>query len=130
MLTPNPSTERPVVALYVANLALLATHQVDAAHHREWELFHVPGGIGCFLGFNFVALLLLLIGLVEVSRASARTRTFVRILAGTGLSTVCIHATYLALGHPEFRTAPSLLVLGTVLTVSVAQLALTRRAPR
>ena len=128
-IPPSPQS-RGVVASYVANLALLSTHQADAAFQREWELFQVPGGIGFFLGFNVVALALLLFGLVEVSRSSARAGVFVLILSGTGLFTVCIHATFLGLGHPEFRSVPSLLVLGAVFAVSVMQLVLKQRASR
>ena len=43
---------RTDVRLYVANLALLATHQADAAYWREWDVFGVPGGLPFFLLFT------------------------------------------------------------------------------
>ena len=31
--------------LYLANTALLIAHEIDSAYWKEWELFHLPGGI-------------------------------------------------------------------------------------
>ena len=48
--------------LYVLNLSLLATHQVDAAYWHEWDVFGVPGGLPFFLVFNLAAVAFLAVG--------------------------------------------------------------------
>lgn len=48
-------TTRAAAQLYVGNLALLTTHQADAAYWHEWDVFGVPGGLPLFLVFNLGA---------------------------------------------------------------------------
>lgn len=35
--------------LYRVDASLLAVHEMDSAYWKEWELFHLPGGLGFFL---------------------------------------------------------------------------------
>ena len=35
--------------LYIVNLTLLILHEMDSAYWKEWQLFHLPGGVGGFL---------------------------------------------------------------------------------
>ncbi|MFN9811237.1 MAG: DUF6713 family protein, partial [Deltaproteobacteria bacterium] len=56
----DPGQHRPMTGattrLYLLQLALLATHQVDAAYWHEWDVFGVPGGLTFFLVFNLAAM--------------------------------------------------------------------------
>jgi hypothetical protein len=46
--------------LYLINTALLSTHEVDSAYWREWDLFHLPGGLPGFLLLHISLFLLVL----------------------------------------------------------------------
>src|SRR5687767_10445014 len=52
--------------IVVLNLALVSTHQVDAAYWREWEMFELPGGIQLFNALNVVIFLVVLSCFVAV----------------------------------------------------------------
>jgi hypothetical protein len=108
--------------LYAANLALLTTHQADAASWREWEVFGVPGGLPFFLLFNVVAVLVLAAGLVRVAEGAPSARGAAVLCASVGLFTVALHAVFLHLDRTAFWAPASLLVLLGVLATSVAQL--------
>ena len=57
---------------YFWTMLCLILHQVDAAYWREWEMFHVPGGIQGFLIFNLAAIALVLAGYRHVLLATAQ----------------------------------------------------------
>ncbi len=107
--------------LYLANFALLFTHQIDSAYWQEWKLFHVPGGAP----FNLVANLLLLVGALAGFASLIRGGRFggamALVLVGAGLFCFTIHTYFLATGHPEFHTPASIVLLWTVLVVSLWQ---------
>jgi hypothetical protein len=113
---------RAAVRLYVANLALLATHQADAAYWQEWRVFGVPGGLPFFLFFNLVAVALLAAGLVHVAESARHARRFSLLCAATGLVTVGLHAFFLTRDSTAFATPASILVLVSILGISLAQL--------
>jgi len=113
---------RTDVRLYVANLALLATHQADAAYWHEWDVFGVPGGLPFFLLFNLAAVALLGAGLVRVAERAPSARGFAALCAGLGLLTCTLHAVFLGLDGTAFWTPESLGLLLAVLLTSVAQL--------
>lgn len=118
------------VAAYVANVALLATHQADAAFQREWDVFGVPGGIVFFLAFNAAAVTGLLLGLVAVATNHRLARVAAFACGTTGLVTGAIHAVFLRLVPSAFSTMASLLVLGAIQVASVAQLVMAVRPGR
>lgn len=93
------------------NLALLATHQVDAAFWHEWDVFGVPGGIHFFLVFNVLAVLALALGLVTIAKQSKGARLASRLSAGLGLITVAIHAVFLVLDPVAFWDVLSIGIL-------------------
>jgi hypothetical protein len=113
---------RTDVWIYVANLALLATHQADAAYWHEWDVFGVPGGLPFFLLFNVVAVAVLAVGLVRVAEASSSARGFAIVCAGVGLFTCALHAAFLGLDRTAFWTPESLGLLIAVLLTSIGQL--------
>jgi len=121
-------SQRAVSTLYVVQLSLLATHQVDAAYWHEWDVFGVPGGITFFLVFNAVAMLALALGLVIVASGDPRGRACVLACAGIGLVTCAIHAVFLALDPVAFWAPASLAVLGAILVTAGAQIVV-RRGP-
>ena len=65
------------IVLFAVQIALLATHQVDAAFWHEWDVFGVPGGIPFFLAFHFGAMLVLLASFAAVAsgHSSAPSRS-------------------------------------------------------
>src|SRR5512138_2206626 len=102
-------------ALYLLEAALLVVHEIDSAFWREWDLFGLPGGEAGFLALHVPLVAVVVWGygrVVEGARAGARMSA---ALAIAGLAAAAIHGTLLARGAPEFRTAPSLLVLAAVL---------------
>lgn len=93
------------------NLALLATHQVDAAFWHEWDVFGVPGGIHFFLMFNVIAVVALAFGLVTIAAQRRGAALAARLSAGTGLLTVAIHAVFLVLDRVAFWDVLSIGIL-------------------
>jgi hypothetical protein len=120
-MTTQPST-RSATQLYVANIALLTTHQADAAYWHEWDVFGVPGGLSFFLAFNIGAVFVLAAGLVRVAQGAGSARRSAVFCAGVGLFTAALHAVFLWLDRTAFWTPSSIGVLLGVLVLSVAQL--------
>ncbi len=113
---------RTDVWLYVANLALLTTHQADAAYWHEWDVFGVPGGLPFFLLFNLGAVALLGAGLVRIAEGAPSSRGFAILGGAVGLFTCALHAVFLGLDRTAFWTPESLGLLLAVLLTSIAQL--------
>ena len=111
--------------LYLANAVLLIVHEIDSAYWKEWDLFHLPGGINGFLLIHIPLLAFLLYGLVAVRGQNPSAIVFSLILAGSGIFAFCIHTYFLKKGRPEFRTPVSFALLIMILLISLAQLAVT-----
>jgi len=116
--------------LYVLNLTLLATHEIDSAYWHEWEMFRLPGGIHFFLVLNLLLLLILTYGLVQVVHWSRYAKAFSYTLAAAGLFAFAVHAAFLAFDFPQFRSPVSIGLLAAILAVSVAQIAAVHCEPR
>jgi hypothetical protein len=110
------------VALYTTNLALLTTHQVDAAYWQEWDVFGVPGGITFFLAFHLAAVAVLLAGSTAVTTGHRSAGACALLGASTGLVTCALHAVFLAQDPVAFWSPASLVILGGILVVSAALL--------
>ena len=128
-MTPQPRT-RSATRLYVANLALLTTHQADAAYWHEWDVFGVPGGVSFFLAFNLGAVALVAAGLVQVAQGAPSARRAAVLCAALGLVTVALHAGFLWLDRTAFWTPSSIGVLLGVFVLSIAQLLHLPGAPK
>ena len=117
-----------VAQLYMLNLALLATHEIDSAYWHEWEMFHLPGGIQAFLILNLLALMLFIVGLKHVILKTPNASMFSYFLAGAGLFAAVVHAGFIGAGYPQFRNPVSQGLLVAILLVSIAQIVVQRRA--
>ena len=114
--------------LYLLNLALLATHEIDSAYWHEWEMFRLPGGIQVFLVLNLLLLLVFFYGLVQVAQRARYAKAFSYLLAGAGLFAFTVHMAFLVLGYPQFRSPVSVGLLAAILPLSIAQIVVVRRS--
>ncbi|MBE0695589.1 MAG: hypothetical protein IH586_01575, partial [Anaerolineaceae bacterium] len=89
--------------LYLLNLALLFTHEIDSAYWQEWKLFGLPGGNQLFLLLNFLLIAVGLYGILPVFRQDRSARFFSLLVAAAGIFAFSIHAYFLVSGHLEFR---------------------------
>lgn len=111
-----------VTKIYLINLALLITHEIDSAFWHEWELFHLPGGIQLFLLVNLALIFLFLIGAESVIRREKRGKTFSYLLAICGILAFLIHLSFILKGNTEFLLPVSILILLSIFFTSIAQL--------
>jgi hypothetical protein len=111
--------------LYLANSVLLINHEIDSAYWKEWELFKLPGGITGFLLVHFLILVVILWGLILVSRGSQWGFVFSFLLCAAGIFAFLIHTYFLRKGRTEFSNPISKWILGAMLLVSALQLAIT-----
>ncbi len=118
--------DRRLAKLYMLNLALLATHEIDSAYWHEWEMFHLPGGVQGFLVLNLLLLLIFIVGVERIVRAAPGARTFSYLLAGAGIFAAVVHAGFIAAGLPQFRNMVSLGLLIAIFLVSIAQIMMLR----
>lgn len=113
-----------VLWLYMTTATLLVVHEIDSAYWREWELFRLPGGAGGFMVLHIPILLVVLYGAVALGQEQAAGGVIALVVAAGALAAAGIHAGFLRAGHPQFRSAVSLLILaagaltGLALTVS------------
>ncbi|MBN2086322.1 MAG: hypothetical protein JW748_13970 [Anaerolineales bacterium] len=110
---------------YLVNVVLLILHEMDSAYWKEWELFHLPGGIGGFLLIHFPLFLAGLYGLVLLSQGAPWGLILSSVVSAAGIFAFCIHTYFLRKGRPEFDTRASQWLLGLMLIVSIAQMAAT-----
>ena len=91
----QPIVSRRASKIYLVNLALLATHEIDSAYWHEWELFRLPGGIQFFLVVNLGLLAAVLYGFERVVRLDRSSRFFSCLLAGMGIFAFVVHTAFL-----------------------------------
>lgn len=114
-------------ALYGAGFSLLFAHEVDSGYWREWELFHLPGGVSLFVLLHIAMGALLLAGFRSIVLGERAARAWTLLLAAGGTFAFGIHMTFIALGHEQFRRPASVGVLAALLVVSVVLAAVTLR---
>ncbi|KAB1192443.1 hypothetical protein GJR96_02905 [Haloferax sp. MBLA0076] len=123
-------SHRWTVRLYILNVAVLITHEIDSAYWEEWTLFGIPGGIQVFNLLNLAVVLVFLDGLRRLVQRERRGYQFSLLLVGAGLFAVVAHSYFLAVGRPEFRLPVSLALLAATFILSVAQGIVTLQARR
>jgi ABC-type transport system involved in cytochrome c biogenesis permease subunit len=114
--------QRITVKLYIINLALLATHEIDSAFWHEWHLFNLPGGIDLFLVLNLILLLLFMFGFEKVVKWEKGAPLFSYILAFSGIFAFVIHSYFILNGNPEFTSVVSFAILLLTFITSIVQL--------
>ena len=116
--------------LYLLNLALLITHEIDSAFWKEWNLFGLPGGIQEFLVVNFLLMLVALVGFRNMISGKRSGYYFALILAGSGIFAFGIHSYFVLQGHQEFTLLVSVVLLITIFFLSLIQGVLAVKALR
>jgi len=110
------------ISFYIINLALLATHQVDAAFWQEWELFGLAGGAPTFLLLNFVVMTIFLHGFRQLLARIPSGHRYAGVMASIGILVFVIHVFHMAHGGFAFTPPSSVALLVMIVMVSVAQL--------
>jgi hypothetical protein len=116
--------------LYLANAAVLLVHQMDAAYWHEWTLFHLPGGLACYLVLNLPIALAILVGYGAVATRRPSAAGYSWLLAACGLFAAGFHALHLWSGDPAFRAPVSLALLVDTALLSSLQAGLLVRLHR
>jgi hypothetical protein len=111
--------------IYEVNAALLIMHEIDSAYWKEWELFHLPGGIGGFLALHLPLIMVIFYGFSRVIAQTTGGLVFSLILSLAGMAAFTIHMVFLKKGNKRFRTAASISLLAATLAVSIIQAAVT-----
>ena len=111
--------------LYLTNAVLLIDHEIDSAYWKEWDLFHLPGGIAGFLLLHLPLLLVILYGLAAVARRQPSAGWFSLLLSAGGVFAFGIHTYFLKKGRQEFNQPVSKFILWSTLLVSLCQMVLT-----
>ena len=111
--------------VYLVDIVLLILHEMDSAYWKEWELFHLPGGLGGFLLIHFPLYFLGLYGLIPLSQGVHAGLVYSLVISLAGLAAFSIHTWFLRRGHPQFNVPVSKLILWATLIVSLAQAGMT-----
>jgi hypothetical protein len=107
--------------VYLINAVLLITHEIDSAYWKEWELFKLPGGAGCFVLLHLPLVFILLYGLYGVIQQTTWGLIVSLVFGLGGIFAFTIHTTFIKRGKPQFKTLVSQSILATTLAVSIAQ---------
>jgi hypothetical protein len=108
--------------LLIGNIALLITHQIDAAYWPEWELFGLPGGIHLYNLINLALFVAILSGIEPIlSRRPGSYRNSL-VFAGVGASVLPIHAAFAIAGFSQFHLPVSIgiIIASFISAVSMA----------
>jgi hypothetical protein len=110
------------------NLALVLTHQVDAAYWHEWEMFGLPGGIQLFNVINLGLFVFVLWAFASVVRRHSSGFRNSLVLAALSAAVLPIHAGFALAGHAEFHLPVSVALIVGTFVASILQAVLTFRA--
>ncbi len=116
--------------LYPLNIVALMSHQVEAAWCEEWLIFGVPGGLMGFVAFNALLLAPFLVGSDRVARGADSAPHYAIFSGLVGLTTLVIHASFIASGEPHFRLPTSFAIFAVLALVSACLLLEGRRVRR
>jgi len=106
--------------LYLITATLLIIHEIDSAYWKEWELFHLPGGLEGFLLVHIPLIFVLMLGTVYVYETNRAGTVLSLILSAGGIFAFGIHTYFLARGRPEFRKPVSRILLWLLLLSSLS----------
>ena len=111
--------------VYLVNTVLLILHEMDSTYWKEWELFHLPGGLTGFLLIHFPLYCVGLYGLILVSQGISSGLIYSLVISLAGMGAFSIHSYFLHKGRPEFNTPFSKLLLWSTLILSLIQTGIT-----
>ncbi len=114
--------------IIVLNLALLITHQIDAAYWHEWDMFALPGGIQFFNSLNLLIFLVALGCFVPVIQRKPHGFCLSLMIAATGALVLPIHASFALAAFTQFHLPLSIFVIVFTFLVSVTQVFFTFRS--
>jgi hypothetical protein len=107
--------------IYLVNLTLLFTHEIDSAYWKEWDLFGMSGGIQSFLIMNIPIILGGLIGFRYLILDHKSGYYFALVCATSGIFAFCIHIYFIMNNHQEFTLPVSIIILVSTLILSLIQ---------
>ncbi|MDH3976296.1 MAG: hypothetical protein OEV42_18680 [Deltaproteobacteria bacterium] len=113
---------------YLITMSLLIFHQIDAAYWKEWEMFHLPGGVQGYLVFNIIAIPVLLNGYKHAINKTESAKIYSYLCGSLGLLTFLIHAAFTAFGARQFDLPLSILIIVLCFLSGAWQLILIRRS--
>ncbi len=116
--------------LYLLNLTLLFTHELDSAFWHEWDLFGLPGGIQLFLALNLILLFVALLGLQQVNANTRSGYILSLVVSAGGIFAFCVHSYFLIAGNPTFTLPFSIILIVLLLPISLMQAFYTLRILR
>jgi hypothetical protein len=96
---------------YFWTMLCLILHQIDAAYWKEWEMFHVPGGIQGFLIFNLAAIAVVLAGYRHVLLDTRLAPRYAAVCVALGAGTFLIHAGFALAGQEQFHLPLSIAII-------------------
>ena len=111
--------------VYLVNAVLLIDHEIESAYWKEWELFHLPGGLTGFLVVHFPLLFFILLGLVLVYQQTLAGLVMSLLLSLGGIFAFSIHTFFIRRGRNEFKLPISRFILAATLIASLVQAAIT-----
>jgi hypothetical protein len=114
----------------ILNLALVLTHQVDAAYWHEWEMFQLPGGIQLNNFINVLTFIALLYLFVPVIQRKASGITCSLVIAAIAALVLPIHTGFAIAGYQQFHLPFSIFIIVGTFLLSILQVVLTHRARR
>ncbi|PKB22359.1 DUF6713 family protein [Janthinobacterium sp. 64] len=104
---------------YFWTMLFLILHQIDAAYWKEWEMFHLPGGVQGFLVFNLAAIAVVLVGYKHVLLSTARAPFYASCCAALGVATFLIHTGFALAGLEQFHLPLSVAIIALCLLSAV-----------
>ena len=104
---------------YFWTMLFLILHQIDAAYWKEWEMFHVPGGVQGFLVFNLARPLPWCWSATGTCCWPPRGRPCMRaVCAALGVGTFLIHAGFALAGQEQFHLPLSVAIIALCLAAA------------
>ena len=110
--------------LYIIVFTLLIVHEIDSAFWKEWELFHLPGGIQLFDVIHIVLLPIFIIGYGVLVSNTDKGIKFSLLLGVLGILAFVIHSIFMSIGFYQFKIPVSILILALLGLTSAYQLIL------
>jgi len=110
--------------LYIVVFTLLIVHEIDSAFWKEWELFHIPGGIQVFNVIHIVVLPIFIIGYGVLIDNVDKGIKYSFLLSILGILAFIIHSIFMSIGFDQFKIPVSILIITFLGLTSVYQLIL------